>query len=342
MKPSSVGSHTAVASIEDRPGGVPEYILGITREIWEERGVGPALEKYYAGNVIVRAANGILTDNRAVAAATLQTLHEFPDRQLVGEDVVWKSDGGDGYLSSHRLLSVKRHTGDGAYGKATSRLVRSRIIAECWLRENQVVEEWLVRDQAAFANGLGMTAQELAQRQAEQDLAIHGKVVYFTPEQDVAGSFKPVVESGEAPAAYADGWRSIWQDKHPAAISRLYFPGVAVEIPGGETVNGHSDLDRFVISYLASFPDADFEVEQLMVNQEEAQATKLAMRWSLRATHTGWGRFGEPTGAPVYIMGLTHAHMVNGLVTMEWILIDEVSVWKQIVAHRKGKSPATS
>ena len=27
---------------------VPEYILGITREIWEERGVGPALRRYYA------------------------------------------------------------------------------------------------------------------------------------------------------------------------------------------------------------------------------------------------------------------------------------------------------
>ena len=57
------------------------------------------------------------------------------------------------------------------------------------------------------------------------------------------------------------------------------------------------------------------------------------MRWSITATHSGWGRFGEPSGAPVYIMGMTHAHIVNDRITIEWIQIDEVTIWKQIFAH---------
>ena len=317
---------------------VPDYILSITREIWEERGVGPALKRYYADDVLVRAANGMLTNNKGVAAATLQTLHEFPDRQLVGEDVIWNGNEDDGFLSSHRLLSVMRHTGDGAYGRATSRLVRSRIIAECWIRDNQVIEEWLVRDQGAFAKGLGLTAEELARRQADQDLQTAGKVVYFTPADDVDGQFQPAIEHGDEADAYGMGWQEIWQQKHPAAIASIYHKGVAVEIPGGDTVNGHIDLDRFVIGYLASFPDAEFRIEQLMVNREEGQAVRLAMRWSFVATHSGWGHFGAPTGAPVYVMGLTHAHMVNGAVTMEWILVDEVAVWKQIIAHEKDQA----
>ncbi len=323
---------------DDKFRSVPEYVLGITREIWEERGVGPALKRYYADDVVVRAANGILIGNKGVAAATLQTLHEFPDRQLVGEDVVWNGTEDDGFLSSHRLLSVKRHTGDGAYGRATSKLVRSRIIAECWIRENKVIEEWLVRDQGAFAKGLGLTAEDLARRQADQDLKTRGEVVYFTPAADVAGSFQPSIERGDEADAYTAGWQEIWQEKHPAAIASIYHKGTAVEIPGGETVNGHIDLDRFVVGYLASFPDAEFRIEQLMVNRDEGQATRIAMRWSIEATHSGWGHFGMPTGAPVYIMGLTHAHIVNGLVTMEWILVDEVSVWKQIIAHNHNES----
>ena len=322
---------------DDKFRTVPEYILGITREIWEDRGVGPALKRYYADKVLVRAANGMITDNSGVTAATLQTLHEFPDRQLIGEDVIWNGDDRVGYLSSHRLLSVMRHTGDGPYGRATGIQVRSRIIAECWIRENQVIEEWLVRDQGAFAKGLGLTAKDLARQQAEQDLRTGGKVVFFTPADDVAGEFVPTIESDDEVSTYADGWQAIWQDKHPRAIASFYHPGVSVEIPGGDTVNGHSDLDRFVISYLASFPDAEFRIEQLMVNRDEGQAARIAMRWSIEATHAGWGHFGMPTGAPVYIMGLTHAHMVNGLVTMEWILVDEVSIWKQIVAHQRNE-----
>lgn len=327
---------------DDKFRTVPEYILGITREIWEDRGVGPALKRYYADDVLVRAANAMIAGNSGVTAATLQTLHEFPDRQLIGEDVIWNGNESDGFLSSHRLLSVMRHTGDGPYGKASGKSVRTRIIAECWIRDNQVVEEWLVRDQGAFARCLGLTAEQLARQQAEQDLSTRGRIVYFTPADDVAGEFVPSIESGDEATLYADGWRAIWQDKHPASVRSLYHPGAAVEIPGGETRNGHSELDRFVIGYLASFPDADWKLEQLMVNKQPGNADRLAMRWSIDATHSGWGHFGKPSNAPVHIMGLTHAYLVDGLVTMEWILIDEVSVWKQIIAHQHGESSTMS
>ena len=63
---------------------VPDFIYGITREIWEDRGIGEKLQKYYAADCLVRAATGLAADNLDVTAQTLQTLHQFPDRQLVG------------------------------------------------------------------------------------------------------------------------------------------------------------------------------------------------------------------------------------------------------------------
>lgn len=314
---------------------VPDYIEGITHEIWEQRGVGVALKKYYADGVLVRAANAMIEGNDGVTATTLQTLHEFPDRQLIGEDVIWCNADPRGYLSSHRLCSVMRHTGSGTYGSATGRAVRARTIAECWIYDNQVHEEWLVRDQAAIANCLGMSPRALARQQVEREIDATGEVTVFTPESDVAGTLQPKIESGADADRYADAWSAIWGDKHLAIIPAAYRTGANVFIPGGGVAIGHGDIDRFVNGYLASFPDARFRVEQLTLNADEGRPMRLAMRWSISATHSGWGVFGAPTGAPVYLMGLTHAHIVNGKIETEWVLIDEVSVWKQILRDRR-------
>ena len=104
---------------------LPDYILGITREIWEDRGVGPKLKRYYADDVLVRAPSGILTDNNGVTAATLQTLHEFPDRQLVGEDVIWHGDEeqDDGRDALHEAQPAEPDEVGGVEGRRRGRVV---------------------------------------------------------------------------------------------------------------------------------------------------------------------------------------------------------------------------
>ncbi|MGL5838785.1 MAG: ester cyclase [Sphingorhabdus sp.] len=319
---------------------LPDYIEKITREIWEDRGVGGSLDKYYASDIIVRAANGILTDNKGVTGATLATLHEFPDRQLVYEDVIWVGDEDKGFLSSHRLISVMRKQGDGAYGAANGALVRSRIIADCVVKDNKITEEWLVRDHGSFALCLGRTPEDLAKELVEQDMRRFGSVQFFSPAVDVAGPYVAVVDDSAEATRYAQCWAEIWGTKTPAAIREHYHQGAALSVPGGEILNGHGDIDRWVISYLASFPDLEFKVDHLIVNRDPGQPVRLALRWSITATHGGWGRFGEPTGAPIYILGMTHAHMVGQRITMEWITIDEVAIWKQIIGYQRHNQSA--
>ena len=312
---------------------IPHFIEACTREIWEERGVGASIEKYYAPAVIVRAANAIVTDSTGVAAATLATLHEFPDRQLVYEDVIWSGNDEDGFFTSHRLISVMRKQNDGVYGPGNGTLVRSRIIADCVIKEGRIHEEWLVRDHGAFAVSLGTAPKDLARELVQQDIATHGEAVVFSPARDVPGQYVAMLDDSEEGRRYANAWREIWGTKTPAAIREYYHQGVQASVACGATLSGHSELDRFVISYLASFPDLTFKVDHLIVNRASGQATRLALRWSIEGTHSGWGRFGNPSGAPVFIMGITHAHMVDGRITMEWILTDEVAIWKQIHAH---------
>ena len=318
---------------EERFRDLPDYIEKITREIWEDRGIGGSLEKYYARDIIVRAPPGITTTNDGVTASTLATLHEFPDRQLIYEDVIWSGNDQDGFLSSHRLISVMRKHGAGTHGPASGALVRSRVIADCVFKANQITEEWLIRDYASFANCLGTTAEALARDLCEQDLRRTGRVQFFTPASDIAGPYVAHIDDSAEATSYVAAWQAIWGTKTPAAIREHYRPGAAVFVPGGEALNGHDDIDRFVISYLAAFPDAAFSVDHLIVNRDPGQPVRIALRWSITATHSGWGRFGEPGGAPIYIMGMTHAHIIDGRIAMEWIQIDEVTIWKQIMAH---------
>ena len=88
----------------------PDYILGVTKEIWEDRGVH-TLNHYYADGIIVRSPASVVVGNKGVIGATLATLAEFPDRQLFGEDVIWSGSAETGdLLSSHRILSTATHT----------------------------------------------------------------------------------------------------------------------------------------------------------------------------------------------------------------------------------------
>ena len=76
----------------------PDYILGITNEIWEQRGV-ETLNHYYADDIVVRSPASVVIGNQAVIKATYATLDEFPDRQLLGEDVIWSGTPEQGMLS---------------------------------------------------------------------------------------------------------------------------------------------------------------------------------------------------------------------------------------------------
>ena len=319
---------------------VPEFIYGITREIWEDRGIGGKLDKYYAPDILLRAATGFTDSNQGVAAQTLQTLHQFPNRQLVGEDVIWTGYDDGTFLSSHRLSSVMNHTGDGMLGRAQGKRVRSRIIADCWVRNRVVVEEWLVRDQAAFARCLGLEPRVLAREMTDRELRSGVPISFFVPAHDRAGRFRPAVQDDETVHAVVRGLTRLWQAKETAAIRDLYFHGAALHAPGGDVLYGHGDIDNFALGYLASFPDAAYQVESARVNRDPEQPVRVALRWSLTGTHCGFGHFGEPTGAPVYVMGMSHLNITGGRVRAEYMVTDEVSIWKQIYAHLESRAGA--
>lgn len=307
----------------------PDYIIGITKEIWEDRGIA-TLHQYYAPDIVVRSPASVVVGNQGVIGATMATLAEFPDRTLLGEDVIWSGTPEEGMLSSHRLLSTATHTGDGAYGKATGRRLAYRILADCHAIANQINDEWLIRDQGAIVRQMGWDPVEFARDQIAREGGPEKCVKPLTPAHDRPGPYKGRGNDNEWGARLADLLTRIMTADF-TVIGKEYDRAAQLEYPGGTTGHSFGDADRFWMGLRAAFPDAAFTIHHVIGRDDPMFAPRAAVRWSLHGKHSGWGGFGIPTGAEVYVLGITHAEFGPWGLRREYTLYDETAIWKQIL-----------
>ncbi len=306
------------------------YIRVITERIWEGRRLDD-IGRYYAPDCAVETPTGVSIGSEPVIAGTRATLEAFPDRRLLAEDVIVSGDAESGFLSSHRIFSPMTHAGPGVFGPPTGRPVVARTIADCVCIGNRIVHEWLVRDQAAIARQIGLHERTLAQRWLDErggDIAKSAKPA-MPPAPPPYRSF---VDPQPIAQAYAQAHRSLWLDDDGASLQALLDPMVIAALPGGESAVERGALGRFWAGLRQALPARSYEVEHLVANPRPGRATALAMRWRARTEHTGPGRYGTPSGRPVELLGICHAEVEHGRVVREWVLIDDVATWMQVLA----------
>lgn len=307
----------------------PHYIIGITREIWEERNIA-TLHHYYASEMPVRTPGGLTLGNQGVIAATMATLAEFPDRTLLAEDVVWSDDPDGGFLSSHRILTTATHSREGVFGPATGKRLTYRVVADCAARANVIHDEWLIRDQAAIVRQMGWEPKTFAADQIAREGGAERCPRPFTPSIDVQGGYRAAGNAHAVGRRYADILTRL-MGADMAVIPREYDRACQLEHPGGVTGHSHADADRFWMGLRAAFPSAQFAIHHRIGRDDPMMPPRAAIRWSLTGTHDGWGSFGPPTGAAIHVMGICHAEFGPWGLKREFVLIDETAIWKQIL-----------
>ncbi|MDB1125047.1 nuclear transport factor 2 family protein [Vibrio algarum] len=307
----------------------PDYILGITKEIWEDRQLH-TLNRYYAKDVIVRTPLTISQGNTGVINSTMEVLAEFPDRTLLGEDVIWSGDDESGLYSSHRIISTATH-------RETNKKIFFRIIADCHALNNQIDDEWLIRDHGAIAKHLGMTAKEQAIKAIEESGGLEQCPFPFTPEKDFQGPYTGVGNDNE----WGEKYQSILQrimNAEFSVIPQEYDRACLAEYPSGTQACSHLQIDDFWMRLRSAFPNAEFKIHNRIGRNDEMMSPRAAIRWSLQGKHEGYGHFGAPTGAQVYIMGAAHAEFGPWGVRREYVLFDEVAIWKQILLNSRHRT----
>ena len=309
----------------------PDYILKITKQIWEGKDVD-SIGEFYTDDIPVRSPFGITYGNKPVIEATYNTLKEFPNRQLLGEDVIWNGNDDKGYHSSHRILSKGTHLGDGFYGKPTGKDIYYRVIADCACKDNQVYDEWIVRDQGAMVRQIGYTPKEFAQIMIDKEGGLEKAKKLFDKNDIKPSDYYPInVEKSSPGENYSKILSKVFEGgydfKDYNRASNIYWPG-------NKLGHGREDISKFWNSLKDIFTDIKFTIEHVGYLDESDKNPRASIRWFLEGMHSNDSEdYGKKTNSKLFIMGINHVELDQDGVIREWVLFDEVAIWKQILMN---------
>ncbi len=327
-----------------------DYILSWTDAIWIDRGLG-RLTEHYDKQVKVHTAYGETYDWDFVVNNSLQKFSAFPNGGGgYGEDVIWESRGPNAFISSHRVFKSGTHTGYWTYGAPTGKHWVSRTVAHCLVTDNKVNEEWLVRDEWAVLERLGLDPYKVAAELAESSPVL-GKAMALSSDQ---GAFAGTIGnaalegvSGKRPNRYlaecavVQGiFDEVWNKRLFNRVPAYFDRQIVCQTTRLRRVQGIDPYQIELVDLLASFPDFTVEVRDIAVLEGPELGLRIAVLWLLRGTYSGVPTYGPITRTPVNVLGVCHFEMRDGKVLREFRIVDEIAILAQIHAGRSAKGAA--
>lgn len=311
---------------------IVDYIIRCTHRIWEEKNVG-LCRSHYAEDCAIHTLAGETHGVDQVVENTLSTLAAFPDRTLVGEDVIWSEDAPGLFHTSHRIVSLMTHLGDDAFGPATGRRAQVTTIADCRVRENRIVEEWLVRDNAHLVRQLGLDPRDLARRQAQADRSDPARHAWRAAELARVRDGAPLAPPppGDHPAAPLAAMFDLAfnQQRLGQAAERL-FPNAEGAWPSGRRWFGRGGWIGAVNQLVAPLANVRLVIDHWAATGLPFEDIAVALRWSLAGRHEGVGAYGQPSGRDLLVMGVSHMRLRNGRVLEDVTVFDELAILRQV------------
>jgi predicted ester cyclase len=319
---------------DDCYADIIDYIIRCTHRIWEERGLD-LIDSHYSADCPVWTMAGPVFGAETIKRNTAATLVSFPDRTLVGDAVIWSGDDKQGYLSSHRITSHATNLGASEFGAVTGKKIEFITIADCLCLQNRIIEEWLVRDNAAIVRRLGFDIAALAAAQAKADQA-NGPAVW---RQEAMAKVRELTtpalttskpDPATTPLDFARWYFAcILQNMTAQAIAAAYAPQAQITLPDERRALGHAAIATARAAIFDCFTDGAFTPDHIG-SVVEGPYTDIALRWSYTARHTRNGRYGSPSGRDIYILAVTHLRTIDGQVVEEWTVFDELALRRQI------------
>ena len=268
-----------------------------------------------------------------VVQNTIGALAIYSDRVVLGEDVIWSEDAPGTYYSSHRIISRATQMGDEAgVGIATLRPSGARTIADCLVRENLIVEEWLVRDSLVALWMVGADHRAVAAGQAEADRAgdqgRHAwRAAAMATTRDVAAVSVPADHPAAIPARLLD--LAFGHDLYGEAAA-LLSPVAEVRWPAHRHGFGRGFWAGCVTQIRAVLHDVRWRLDHVAARPLPHGEIAVALRWSLAGRHGGAGVWGPASGRELYLMAVSHYVLRDGVIVADTTVFDELAILRQI------------
>ena len=261
----------------------------------------------------------------------------FPDCRVYGDDVIWTGNEDDGFHTSHLITEVSVNTGWNSYGPPTGRKVVARCIANCLSKNNKIFEEWILYDEPYAIRQLGYDINTVV----EQEVRTWGAApVPAGDTERMLGQYAPQPLPVRSTGSFdvedfiRTTYHEIWNRRRLNTVAARYAPSHRCSTTGNRRFHGTGELTGFILNMLAMFPDASVSVDHVYWNGDDERGYRVAVRWSLVGTHTGYGEYGPPSGSRVGAMAISHHRIKRGMLTEEYALFDEMSILRQIAARR--------
>ena len=322
---------------------IVDYILRITYRIWEGKQVGLCRD-YYSDDCPVYTLAGMTVGAEEVTQNTLNTLAAFPDRTLHADNIIWGGDDEAGFHTSHLINTAMTNEGDSDFGPATGKHARIQVIAHCVVKDNRVIEEWLVRDNYSLVEQLGLNPDELARQYAAKAPQARFQQWYEAelervPEVTNTDKAQPADQQQDQAMILA-ALQNIWNAKMVGDVQQAYSQDAKLHASANRELSGHQQIADFYLSFMGTFSDLrvalDYSCEQPHKGLPRKESgTDVAVRWTMTGNHSGSKLFGTPSNVPILIIGESQYHIVDGKIQEEWTVFDQLAIMTQIYRARQ-------
>jgi predicted ester cyclase len=318
---------------EPRFENIVDYIVKITYHIWEQVDMGYIYDTYLH-NLEVHTGYGTSYGVEEVINGSIAFLAAMPDRRMYAEDVIWSGDNETGFHTSHLILNTATNTGYSPWGPPTGKKVQFIAIANCLVKENRIIEEWLVRDTMAIVSQLGFNPWEIARKtlagKAKTDVIgetdrLHGQL----PPQP----YEPRADLSDIENFIRKLFHDIWNGRHFSLLAETYTETASLHIPNHRELKTLADIVAYHLGFIAQFPDAAMTVEHVYYLGNDVEGYRIALRWRFSGTHQRNGWYGEPTGKRVNILGVSQLHVQHHKISKHYFMFDELAVLMQLVGE---------
>ncbi len=322
------------------PGSdIVDFILGITFEIWE-RGDVDLIHGYYAPDVEVFGLEGLIRGAQAMVDGTRAALQAFPDRLLIGENVIWSREGENGFYSSHRIASPMTNLGQSAFGPATGKRVEITNIADCMVEDGVITREWLLRDNLALVRQLGIDEGEAVRRLvAGMDAGtrewMRAETLRVSRTKTESVTTMPAHGTAEGTEFDPDGFArrlltGLWQIGDAGGAGELYAPYAVLHRSPVERYSGREALLAHYGDLRRAFGHPRLSVDHVACQPFGRTGCDIAARWTLAGEHADSFAGSIATGKPVFVLGASHWRIAAARIAREWTVFDQLAVLAQL------------
>ena len=119
-------------------------------------------------------------------------------------------------------------------------------------------------------------------------------------------------------------FEEVWNQGNLGTVDELLATDYVLNDPG-QMVRGPEGFKAYVSAFRAAFPDMKATIEDQIAGDD-----RVAMRFTVQATHTGEFQGIPPTGKQVIMSGIDIQRIVDGKIVENWVNLDALGLLQQL------------